>query len=508
MSLDQLAELFSSEDWEELYAFVEEIQAASEQDDYQSAWEQWAKSQDNQTAEQWRQYYEKVVRPQWLRDPESKRKRIRDKIKIKHNESPSQTQDMTDGANEQEEEPSSANKDKPSTNNANPVEEDTVEGAAKELANHHTRSQPTKMPSSSTAQYESPKYMSKLYDKIQKRAHEEVTREDANEQEKQSPPTKRQKSASPLLEMEQTAQDNIGTQIQPLEISSGESSAPTSQSEEHAHQASQQLTGEAQYYFGNNTRVPHRKVEDMEEVDSVESEDLPVMTSLPLPPQGVVDLSDDDALSNTPTPRPNRQRPSRFDTQAILSSPSQEPNLSRLPRPPNYTQDETDHRSSSLAPHPESEASTTQSIEDFRRSLTDLDAKTSYPTSHLPRPASPSPAPSSSSSTGSGDPDVPLAAEEIDDFYSQLQAEGILEEFITKALKRTRCRPGLAEIVLDAWIQGKPLPNQRGIWSLEDDEAVESGDGIALAKLERKHTLDGWGGVTERMAFLGVYRNR
>jgi hypothetical protein len=52
------------------------------------------------------------------------------------------------------------------------------------------------------------------------------------------------------------------------------------------------------------------------------------------------------------------------------------------------------------------------------------------------------------------------------------------------------------------------LPYQRGIWSIQDDEAVESGDGVALAKLERKHTLDGWGGITERLRFLEEYRNR
>jgi hypothetical protein len=43
---------------------------------------------------------------------------------------------------------------------------------------------------------------------------------------------------------------------------------------------------------------------------------------------------------------------------------------------------------------------------------------------------------------------------------------------------------------------------------LEDDDAVESGDGVALAKLERKHTLDGWGGITERLVFLKGYRSR
>jgi hypothetical protein len=29
-----------------------------------------------------------------------------------------------------------------------------------------------------------------------------------------------------------------------------------------------------------------------------------------------------------------------------------------------------------------------------------------------------------------------------------------------------------------------------------------------MARLERKHTCDGWGGIMERMKFLDVYRER
>jgi hypothetical protein len=86
--------------------------------------------------------------------------------------------------------------------------------------------------------------------------------------------------------------------------------------------------------------------------------------------------------------------------------------------------------------------------------------------------------------------------------------EGFSNDFISKALKRTRLRPELAATVLDAWREGLPLPSQRGVWSVEDDEAVESGDGVALALLERKHTLDGWGGITERVGFLQSWRER
>jgi hypothetical protein len=36
---------------------------------------------------------------------------------------------------------------------------------------------------------------------------------------------------------------------------------------------------------------------------------------------------------------------------------------------------------------------------------------------------------------------------------------------------------------------------------------VESGDGLELAMLAKKHSLDGWGGITERLLFLEAYRS-
>jgi hypothetical protein len=68
-------------------------------------------------------------------------------------------------------------------------------------------------------------------------------------------------------------------------------------------------------------------------------------------------------------------------------------------------------------------------------------------------------------------------------------------------------RPELAVRVLEAWKDGNPLPKARGIWSIEDDVVVESGDGLELAMLAKKHSLDGWGGITERLLFLEAYRS-
>jgi hypothetical protein len=89
-TLEQLEETFTSEDWEELYAFVEIIDALKGRKDYDEAWEKWANAQDNQTVDQWRQYYEKVVQPQWKRDPEWKREKIRKKVEDRHQAASSQ----------------------------------------------------------------------------------------------------------------------------------------------------------------------------------------------------------------------------------------------------------------------------------------------------------------------------------------------------------------------------------------------------------------------------------
>lgn len=82
-SIDELAAMFSSEDWEELYANVDVINSTSGQE-FLNAWANWAEFKGKQSVDQWQQYYEKVVLPQWLIDPESKRQLIKEKIKKKH----------------------------------------------------------------------------------------------------------------------------------------------------------------------------------------------------------------------------------------------------------------------------------------------------------------------------------------------------------------------------------------------------------------------------------------
>ena len=318
------------------------------------------------------------------------------------------------------------------------------------------------------------------------------------------------------LEMVEDNNTLIGTQLQPVEISSRESSSvldepinqrPGKQDVENIIQSELQTQ-----------EIDGRDGGDVTGTSEPEESHTPRPISLET-------LSSSDYPSNTPTPKAPRHKASVFDTQAILSSPSQAFPLSRLPRPPEFTQpletqleSTNQDRAPSTVPSspiqaPSSIASPTQSLEEFRRSLNDTDAPEEFSMppnfAPIPRPPrSPSPAASDASSTNSGDPDPPLRPDEFDDYFKAAHELGSNDQFIIAALKHTRCRPGLTDEVLAAWKVGQPLPDRRGIWSKEDDEDVEDGDVDLLKRLEGKHTLDGWGGVTERILWLEQYRNR
>ncbi|KAH4026868.1 DNA-binding protein RAP1 [Parastagonospora nodorum] len=510
-TLEQLAASFSSEDWEELYANVDVINAIDGDDrsNYEKAWKKWAEAQDNQTAEQWQQYYEKVVRPQWMRDPESKRQQVKQNVDKKHEaQSHSQTADQQ----QQEDLHQDASTGATSTGaESNKISKEAPVAAGNERPQGEASKLPSenKMMSSSTAQYESPKYIKAMYQNVLKRARGDDTEEPQPGQQiprEQSPPHKRQRSLSPITRPTSTVPVQAGTSKQPVEIFSSDGSS----SDEEDMQLNNQIMEDVKQPQHDRHVLAQGEVE--EDIERAEPEDLVDIEQSPAPPEVLGERSEDELPSNTPTPRPPRHRTNNFDTQAILSSPSQDARISKLPHPVDFTQameTQDEQRSSSLAPHLDSDNSTTQSLQEFRRSLNGEEiSQLSYPALQpLPRAPSFSPT-SSNSSDDSDDPDPPLAADELDDFFAAQNAVGLSDAFVARALKRTRCRPGLAEIVLDAWKDGKPLPWQRGIWSLEDDEAAESGDGVELAQLERKHTLDGWGGITERLRFLEGYRSR
>ena len=518
-SVNQLIAIFSLDDWEELYAFVEEIEAGKQNG---NAWTALAEAKANQTAEQWRQYYEKVVRPQWLKDPPWKKKLIRERVEKARDEgSASQSQEKPE--------------DLSTTLVAEdlPLQPSPAAANNKHLHQGTTTSRPdTKIMSSSTARHESPKYITEMYETARKRIREVKE----HQQHPEPRPAKRWRSVDMSSTLPGRTQSMYvgttrqstpgGTQLQPLEISSTTSTSSSSQEQgadeqPESHPMSDVMQTELQLQEDiSRERDIHAPSDDDGEDDAVVlprlprpaanqfgddqvSESIESDAEFPLPPQ-LPALGDEDSDNadrdnadeddnadvfsdlppNSPTPRANRTNPTLFDPQALRSSPALD-----LP-----------------AEHPESDASTTQSLQEFRRSLNEQDSLPLPPLPRLPRPAPLSPARSTTSSAGSGDPDEPLDASELDAFYAEMASEGFSSAWITKALKRTRLRPELAATVLDAWREGLPLPNQRGVWSVEDDEAVESGDGVALALLERKHTLDGWGGITERVGFLQSWR--
>lgn len=76
--------LFEKEDWEMLYAFASDI-SGEQGDDYRQGWSRWAEGQP-QTAGQWRQYFEKVVLPQWQLDSDEKHALIKNRVEKRQEE--------------------------------------------------------------------------------------------------------------------------------------------------------------------------------------------------------------------------------------------------------------------------------------------------------------------------------------------------------------------------------------------------------------------------------------
>jgi hypothetical protein len=379
-----------------------------------------------------------------------------------------------------------------------------------------------KASSSSTARPESPEYYSSQLQKFMKRMRGDGDVEEQEEEEELSRPIKRLNSASatPTRDSTQQKPKQVGTLDEPLEISSAESLSVTSQSQGAREPTQDEYESDLvedllETIDDGATMVEHDEEQAEEEVQSsIESDEFLDINELPPPPPGFEAVSDEELPADSPTPRAIHQKVSNFDTQAILSSPTQDPK-DRFSRPQGYVHDteyQQEQRSSSPAQQFPSDASTTQSLEEFRRSLNAEDlaqlTHSQLPPDHNRTSLSPTPPPSSTSSTNSGDPDPPLEFDELNEFFDEQLDQGFPNDHIARALTRTRLRPQLAVKVLDAWRLGEPLPSERGVWSVSDDEEVEGGDGVQLAKLERKHTTNGWGGIMERMVFLEATRDR
>lgn len=90
-SVNDLEIAFKWEEWRELYAFADLIDSHRGTERYDSAWKEWAEGQP-QNSEQWRQYFEKVVHPQWLRDDESIRAKMKRQVEKEHETKEEDTQ--------------------------------------------------------------------------------------------------------------------------------------------------------------------------------------------------------------------------------------------------------------------------------------------------------------------------------------------------------------------------------------------------------------------------------
>ncbi|KAF2009491.1 hypothetical protein BU24DRAFT_428383 [Aaosphaeria arxii CBS 175.79] len=613
-TVSDLELLFTFVDWEELYANADVITAIDEAS-AKEAWARYAEVDDKKrTTEQWKQYFEKVVLPDYQRDDSAKKERVKKRVTRKHEQkshqggqrperhqvwSQSQPQDEevldSDRGDAQEQhEPSKPSPSAPArgketatklssahrpvnpsiakamakrrgieqaqdafsfyvqaTKEAGAVDESDLDGGSAqrrqvlwprwqrlsfdvqatyvalavadlrrvEMEKSEKRNQVSEVATSSTLAPLTP--TPKASDKISKRVRE-VEEEAASpsrpskiHRSKRSPPKKATKT-SPR-----------GIERQPLEVSSETNSSALADDEDEDDE---------------DEELPqlHHQAIKLENVDTGAESDQPTPLARQVRYPTLRRSSDLPNDTPTGTPRAARSRASAFDTQAILSSPpnefslkpipkpidsqdifsspSQGPSLMALPRPardvtPSIKEEPTSAPGSPLAIDIGSEDSNTHSMQEFRRSLNGAQSP-GYPSLNLYTPVnlsrSPagSPSPSEFFSQESGDPDPPLDPEEMDEFFAEQHSEGFSDQDITRALKHTRCRPELAVQVLDAWKDGLPLPDVRGVWSALDDEQVVSSNPSVLAALAKKHTLDGWGGVTERNRFLAQLSGR
>ncbi|KAI7535142.1 hypothetical protein KC331_g12183 [Hortaea werneckii] len=134
------------------------------------------------------------------------------------------------------------------------------------------------------------------------------------------------------------------------------------------------------------------------------------------------------------------------------------------------------------------------------------------PSSQPTRRRTSRPNPSSSSHAQSPRPlnltttSQPLSTDpEIETFLTTMQVRyACADSAAIAALKSTSMRPDLAELVVLEGKVGRGLPDDiPGVWSEEEDRALEGGDARLLRRLERKQ---GWDEVMARLEFLGEWR--
>ncbi|GAB1741998.1 hypothetical protein NU219Hw_g7394t1 [Hortaea werneckii] len=231
-------------------------------------------------------------------------------------------------------------------------------------------------------------------------------------------------------------------------------------------------------------------------------------------------------------PQVAHTRESRYDgpdTQEILNAETQQPDFD-MPLPPDSQEgDDQDLEDLpedplTLQPLPERPANASQQ----RQSHSEIKPPTSahrlgkqqparegrepVSTSHPTRRRTSRPNPSSSSSARPPQPltrtptSQPLSTDpEIETFLTTMQVRyACADSTAIAALKATSMRPDLAELVVLEGKAGRGLPDDvPGVWSAEEDRALEGGDARLLRRLEGKHS---WEEVMARLEFLGEWR--
>ncbi|KAI9665995.1 MAG: hypothetical protein M1821_003930 [Bathelium mastoideum] len=121
-------------------------------------------------------------------------------------------------------------------------------------------------------------------------------------------------------------------------------------------------------------------------------------------------------------------------------------------------------------------------------------------------PSSPSVAPSSHKDEGPQNlHDSQTEMSYLNSYLTEMVEAGHDYNHVVEALHATCLDAELAREILPKLGSGQGIPkNIRGVWTADDDEQVEGGDGKYIKRLESKH---GWALVQERLKFLQDWRD-
>lgn len=93
----------------------------------------------------------------------------------------------------------------------------------------------------------------------------------------------------------------------------------------------------------------------------------------------------------------------------------------------------------------------------------------------------------------------------LDEWVERMSHEGVDEALILDAHYRTSGNTDLVRVVLESRMAGKGVPDKvRGVWTDEDDEALEGSHGRDIERLQEKHGAEAF---NQRFEFLEVWRN-